>query len=286
MFRIARHYPVSAGLVVMFACTWPIDRWAMAASRGWVAAPPPILPLLVGCGFVVAAILMTGIVDGRGGVRTLLRRFLIWRAGVRWYLVVLLGPLMIYAAAVGMHLALGGRLEEPLSQKIVGPEMSLGVALPVFFLFGVITNGEEIGWRGYALPRLQARHGALVASVVIGCVSAFWHVPKLLTEGGPGYPIWLFVLDAMAKAVLFTWIFINTGGSLLIVTLLHASVNTAEVFLPIIPTVGSVRPFALSVGLLGLAAIIVIVTNGLGAPPKTPESSTASFRRDRRGWQR
>jgi hypothetical protein len=56
-------------------------------------------------------------------------------------------------------------------------------------------------------------YSALVASLVIGCVWTFWHVPKLLTEGGPGYPIWLFVLDTMAKAVLFTWIFNRTGGS-------------------------------------------------------------------------
>lgn len=261
MLTAIRRYPVTAGFVVMFALTWPVDLWAAAASHGWAVAPPPILPLLVGYGFVGAAILVTGIVDGSDGVRTLLRRFLVWRAGVRWYVVVLFGPAMIYAAAVALHRALGGRLEEPFIRQIVGPEMGLWVALPLFFLFGVITNGEEIGWRGYALPRLQARHGALAASLVIGCVWAFWHVPKMLTEGGPGYPIWLFVLDTMAKAVLFTWIFNNTGGSLLTVSLLHASVNTSAVFLPVIPTDGSVRPYALSVGLFCLAAIIVIVMN-------------------------
>ncbi len=147
--------------------------------------PSPVLPPLVGYGFVGAAVLMSGIVDGSEGVRTLLRRFLIWRAGVRWYLVVLLGQAMIYEAAVALHLALGGSLEEPFIRQIVGPEIGLWVTLPLSFLFGVITNGEEIGWRGYALPRLQTRPGALAASLITGCVWAFWHVPKMLIEGGP-----------------------------------------------------------------------------------------------------
>jgi membrane protease YdiL (CAAX protease family) len=234
-----------------------VDLWAAAASHGWAAAPPPILPLLVGYGFVVAAVLVTGVIDGRDGVLALLRRFLVWRVGVRWYLVVLLGPVAIYLAAVSLHVALGGSLGEPLVHRIL-PGMSLALALPIFFLFDVTTNGEEIGWRGYALPRLQARYGALAASLVIGAVWAFWHLPKLLNDGGPGYPIWLFLLETIAKAVLFTWVFNGTAGSLLTVTLLHSSVNTSTVFLPIVPTGDTIRPYALAVALFCLAAVAVI----------------------------
>jgi uncharacterized protein len=258
MIGIVRRYPVLAGFVMMFLFTWPVDLWAAAASHGWAVAPPPILPLLVGYGFVVAAILLTGIVDGRDGVRTLLRRFLIWRVGVHWYLVVLLGPAAICLAALALHLALGGDLGQPLIHRIL-PAMSLAVALPLFFLFDLATNGEEIGWRGYALPRLQTRYGALVASLVIGAVWAFWHLPKRLTEGGPGYPIWLFVLEMTASAVLYTWVFNGTAGSLLTVALLHSSVNTSTVFLPIVPSGDTIRPYAFSVALLCLAAVTVIV---------------------------
>lgn len=273
MISTARRYPVLAGFVTMFMFTWPVDLWAAAASHGWAVAPPSILPLLVGYGFVAAAILMTGILDGRDGVRALLRRFLVWRVGVHWYLVVLFGPAVIYLAAVALHLALGGDLGEPLSHRIFGPAMSLALALPLFFLFDVFTNGEEIGWRGYALPRLQVGYGALVASLVIGGVWAFWHLPKFLTEGGPGYPMWLFLLETIAKAVLFTWVFNGTAGSLLTVSLLHSSVNTSTVFLPIVPTADTIRPYAFSVGLFCLAAISVIaLTRGrlLSRQPDRP----------------
>ena len=90
-----RRYPVSIGFgsALMFALAWPIDLWAAADSRGWTAAsPPPVLVVLVGYGFVVAALLATGLVEGRAGIRALLRRFLIWRVGLPWYAVVLLGP--------------------------------------------------------------------------------------------------------------------------------------------------------------------------------------------------
>ena len=115
MIGLAHRYPVCAGFVAMFAFTWPVDLWAAAGSHGWVAAPRPVLPLLVGSGFVIAAVLVTGIVDGRRGIRALLRRFLVWRVGARWYLVVLLGPAVICLAAVALHVALGGDLGEPFS---------------------------------------------------------------------------------------------------------------------------------------------------------------------------
>jgi membrane protease YdiL (CAAX protease family) len=140
----------------------------------------------------------------------------------------------------------------------------LWVALPLFFLIGVFSNGEEIGWRGYALPRLQARHGALIASLIIGVIWAFWHVPKFLTAGSAqDYSFWFYLLDTIAKAILFTWVYNNTKSSLLMVTLFHAALNTSAVFLPIIPAaIGDVRPTLIAIGLHCLAAIIVVLVTG------------------------
>lgn len=263
-----RRFPVLGGFVLMFVCTWPIDLWAAAGSHGWsVPAVPPVLPILVGYGFVVAALVATGITEGRDGVRALLRRFLVWRVGLRWYAVVLLGAAVVDLAAIALHLVLGGALPDfahPFATRILPPGVSLWAVAPLFLLWGALTNGEEIGWRGYALPRLQAAHGALVASLVIGVVSAFWHVPKFLTAGSAqDYPPWLFLVDSVAKAVLLTWVFNSTRGSLLMVTLFHASMNTASVFLPMLPAAtGEARPIMISIGLHAVAAVAVVVATG------------------------
>jgi uncharacterized protein len=263
-----RRHQVLGGFVLMFACTWPIDLWAAADSHGWTTVHiPALLPILVGYGFVVAALVATAVTEGREGVRTLLRRFLIWRTGLRWYAVVLLGGAVIDLAAIALFVVLGAPAPDfahPFASRIMPPGVSLWLAAPLFLLWGAITNGEEIGWRGYALPRLQGRHGALVASLVIGVVWAVWHVPKFLTAGSAqDYSPWLFLVDTVAKAVLFTWVFNGTGGSLLMVTLLHASLNTSAVFLPILPAaVGDTRPTLIAIGLRCVAAVAVVLATG------------------------
>jgi uncharacterized protein len=269
MISWVRRHPVLGGFVLMFACTWPIDLWAAADSHGWTSVRiPPVLPLLVGYGLVIGTLIATGITDGRAGIRTLLGRFLIWRVGLWWYAVVLLGFAGVDLTAIILYAAFGGGVPDfahPFAVRIMPPGTNLWAAAPLFLLFVAFTNAEEIGWRGYALPRLQARHSALVASLVIGVVWAFWHVPKFLGVGGAQdhSSFWLFLVGTVAKAVLFTWVFNSTGGSLLTVTLLHAAENTSAVFLPILPAAaGGVGPTMISIALLCVAAIAVVVATG------------------------
>jgi membrane protease YdiL (CAAX protease family) len=170
---LLKRYPLLAGFVLMFVCTWPIDLWA-ADSHDLVSLPiPPILPLFVGYGFVVASLIMTGVISGWAGLRALLRQFLVWRVGLPWYGVALFGFAAMDLAAIAIHVMLGGAVPDfaqPFARQIVGPSINLWIALPIFFLIGVFMNGEEIGWRGYALPKLQARHGAFIASLIIGVI--------------------------------------------------------------------------------------------------------------------
>jgi membrane protease YdiL (CAAX protease family) len=279
LLNIIKRYPVLAGFILMFVCTWPIDLWAAANSHGLLLSLPipSLLPLLVGYGFVVASLIMTGIISGWAGIRALLRQFLVWRVGLPWYGIVLLGAAVIDLAAIAIHVLLSGAVPDftqPFARQVVGPSINLWVALPLFFLIGVLSNGEEIGWRGYALPRLQARHGAFIASLIIGVIWAFWHVPKFLTAGSAqDYSFWLYLLDTIAKSILYTWIFNNTKSSLLLVTLFHAAANTADVFLPIIPaSIGDVRPTLIVIGLHCLAAMIVVIVTG---PARLSRSQTS-----------
>ncbi len=111
----------------------------------------------------------------------------------------------------------------------------------IFFLGGPL--GEEIGWRGFALPRMQLRYGPLWGTLLLGVLWVFWHLPHFLTSaqrGGPGtsfatfltnFPI--FFLMVIAMAIIFTWVFNHTRGSLFMAILLHASINTFSIVVPL-----------------------------------------------------
>jgi membrane protease YdiL (CAAX protease family) len=101
--------------------------------------------------------------------------------------------------------------------------------LPLFLVILTLTDGlgEELAWRGFALPRLLTRHNALVASLVLGVLWALWHLSLVWTEGNAMYqlPIWLLLVDIPAKSILFTWVFLHTRGSVLLAMLLHGATN-------------------------------------------------------------
>jgi membrane protease YdiL (CAAX protease family) len=147
--------------------------------------------------------------------------------GVQWYLVALLAPLAIWLVAFGI--ALGGA---PLTALGRQPALLLTTFLP-FTLMGLFlpSLGEEPGWRGFALPRLQAHHGPLLGTVILGALHGLWHLPAYFTAAlGPftGEKFASFVLAAVAGTFLYTWVFNRSGGSVLLVMLLHGASNAAS----------------------------------------------------------
>ena len=263
--QLLKRYPLIAGFVMMFAFTWPVDLALAAQSRGiMISSIVPILAIFVGYGFVAAALIMTGMVEGRAGIRALLRGFLVWRVGVTWYIVALFGPAAMILLALGIHVLLGGAAPDfshPMVRGILGPSVNLWYAAAGWLLFGILTNGEEIGWRGYALPRLQARYNAVVASLIIGVIWAAWHLPKFWTPGSAqDYPFWMYLLALFPEAILYTWVYNNTRRSLLLVTLLHAAVNAAAVCLP--DTTADLHLYWTEIGIRYVLAIIVVLVAG------------------------
>ena len=156
------------------------------------------------------------------------KRFLIWRVGWKWYLAAFLLYPAIFVSAVLLNAAF---TQTPMdfstvaAHRIFGASASLPMFILPFFIFDALTNGEEMGWRGYVLPRLQAKHSALVSSLILGVVWGFWHLPKYLAPGNTG-SFALGMVKILADAVLYTWLYNNTKGSLLLVTFLHAAGNT------------------------------------------------------------
>jgi membrane protease YdiL (CAAX protease family) len=257
-----QRHSLPLGIALMFLLTWPID---LANSGRMPFHVPFLVYLFLGWGFIVAAVVMTVLTGGRAAAVALLGRFLIWRVGWRWYAALLLAP-AIMVAAVLLSAASTGRpidFADVFAHRIFGADASLPMFIAPFFLVDAISNGEEMGWRGYVLPRLQARHNALVASLILGVIWAIWHYPKFLAPGNDS-SFTLFFVKIMAEAVLFTWIYNNTRGSLLMTTLFHAAGNTAGVFLPIANTaVGShLSALALQAALDVVAAIVVVAVAG------------------------
>jgi uncharacterized protein len=178
-------------------------------------------------GPLLAAFLVTRAVDGREGTRKLRRRIVQWRVGARWYAVAIFLPLFIWLAAYGT--ALTG---DPLSALAADPALLLTTFLPLVLIGLILPSlGEETGWRGFALPRLQAMHGPLVATLILGVFHGAWHLPAFWTGALGGFSLTTFVtfmLTAIAATFIYTWVFNNTGGSILLAMFLHASGNAAS----------------------------------------------------------
>jgi membrane protease YdiL (CAAX protease family) len=202
---------------------------------------------------------LTAIVLGRGVLRKLLSRLLIWRVNPLWYLGVVLGPVALAGGTVALNALLG---RPALSFGI--PSLLGLVIMLAIFIFPGSALGEEIGWRGYVLPRLQTRMSALSAALLLAPIWALWHLPLWLT-GAPGRTPLIyagFVVSAFATSVLLTWVYNSTGGSLLLVVLLHATINIPITLL--IDSLGSrvTVPILLYFGLTVVAAIVVVIVAG------------------------
>ena len=156
--------------------------------------------------------------------------------------------------------------------------------LPLFLVILTLTDGlgEELAWRGFALPRLLSRHNALVASLILGVIWALWHLPLVWTEGSVMYqqPVWLLLVDITAKSVLFTWVFLHTRGSVLLAMLFHGATNLFAVS-PTLTSTGDLTFLLLAAGAKWVLVVVVIVVAGpsLARGPR-PEALPRTLSRD------
>ncbi len=199
---------------------------------------------------------MLGLTGGWPAVRAWLGKIAAWRVGFLWYALVLLLPAAIAAMAVGVHLFLGAELP---------PEAELpdwgDLAARFLVIFVLIGLGEEPAWRGYALPRLIEGRSALAGALVLGLLHGLWHLPLFgldydVTNGLP----WL--ASVLAMSVVVAWIWLATGGNLLLPALLHAAVNTCAFPFGWFAGGDTARLWWIWAGLWVVAAAIVVIANG------------------------
>lgn len=219
--------------LLTFSATWILWAASFAISRGSVAVGP-------GLGVLAAAVFLLGVfapalvalaltdrAEGRAATHALLGRIFKWDVGWQWYLFAL-----AYMPVVKLSVAVVHRV-------VTGAWPRFGET-PWYLMVGAIAistwaqAGEEIGWRGYALPRLSQQFGLAPASIILGIIWATWHLPLFFFPGsdtrGQSFP--LYLLQVTALSVALAWLYWRTGGSLLLVMLLHAAVNNTKDIVP------------------------------------------------------
>jgi hypothetical protein len=260
-----KQHPLIAFFTFSYAMAWTI--WILA---GLLA--PDLLTALALVGVwapTVSAILLTGIISGKAGIRKLLRRGLYWRVGIQWYAIVLFGIALIGAVAIAIHVLLGGTVPQPTVPAGMSSEQ-LYIFLPILYLSNIFIGGpiaEELGWRGFALPKLQARIGALYAGLLIGVIWGLWHLPFFIFPEGASVigniPFVWYLPLVTAWSVLFTWIYNNTNGSVLMMILFHAAINTTLGSLGLFQiTSEGARPLLLNVVLTWVVVAIIAAVFG------------------------
>lgn len=270
-----RQHPMVAYFTLAYLGTWVLHLPLVLGTNGLgifpYEAPIALFGILfilgVYAGPTLSAFVVTNALDGKEGRRKLFRRYRQWRVGLPVYALALFTFPLIFLIAGSI--VLGGV-----------PFSDIRANWTTFFfpfLFGVlifpaiITWGEEPGWRGFALTRMQEYYHPLVASLVVGFLHGLWHLPVYLIASGPialgPFDLQEFALNnalGLAMAIIFTWVFNKARGSILIAVLIHASLNITPSWMSaLIPDYPMEVAWNIVMGIYFVAAVaLVLLTKG------------------------
>lgn len=262
---LARH-PLAFFFILAFIFTWGYF-WLIWAPLGL----PDSVIALGGFGPAVSAVLVLAITSGKPGVLRLLRSMVHWRVGVQWYLVALLGVPVLNLLA---FLVVPGALADAVAPDSRLPLLYLS-EMAISLTLGIAPLWEEIGWRGFAQPLIQRRHGPVVGSLILGALWGLWHLPFFfgpLARTGPdatfvstSIALVEFSIGLTGLSVVMTWVLNHCGGSTLLAILLHAAFDSSG--LALVALFPSTSPYYIPVHyqtlgiaiVFSLAALVLIV---------------------------
>lgn len=200
----------------------------------------------------ISAIIISGLIGGWGEIKSLLKGLTRWRVNWKWYMasfLIMIAPLSFAA----IYIIVGG--DSP------GIDPSLTLPLFLYYLLFTLFSGplsEEIGWRGFALPRFQSKYNALLSSIILGIIWAFWHLPLYLVE--ERIAIYIFIPLVLVISILMTWVYNNSNGSLILTIIMHFSFNFDMVFivgyLGLMPTMVFYISASIAIGIYLIAVIM------------------------------
>jgi membrane protease YdiL (CAAX protease family) len=270
---VLARYPLYFYFLIAFAFSWLMFLPGVLTYYGVLNISDSLVGVLGITGLlgpILSGFVMTAVTEGRAGIRRWLRRIVLWRVGLRWYLFALIGlPLAMVLATIIVR---PGALEsfQTLAPLSVLPYLGA-------FVFMVLIGGplfEEPGWSGFALPRLQRVHSPLVGGLILGSLWALWHLPGFLIPSqdltdipprGTVLDFVVFALALMGLRLVMQWVFNNTKGSVLMAILIHASWNTfySAALIQLFPApsvLGSYLNLTIAAG--ALALVVVVLTGG------------------------
>jgi len=227
-----------------FAISWLCWLPLVVSEHGIGLVRLSVAPLLIVLGTFgpfLSAVTMVARRSGFRGLGQFMSQAFRWRVGIQWYAAALLAPAAIRIAVIYLHILKGGTV----------PDMSDAtrwLAIPSTFLIVLLIggpSGEEFGWRGFLLQRVQPVFGMVGASLLIGVVSTLWHLPLFWISGTAQshLPFAIFAARTVALSIISTWLYNGTRRSLLFVLLFHASLNTWPNTIYILEAEGTVGPY-------------------------------------------
>ena len=269
-----REHPLMAYFSIAFAGTWLLDLPMVLGKDGLGLFPYSVPMILYAVLFILgpyagptlAAYLVTNAEDGKEGMRKLFRRYGQWRVGLRWYLFVLFAFPIFHIVAASISLQ-----GVPVAELRANWATFFSVYLPLVLIFpAFITWGEEPGWRGFALTRLQESYHPLVSSLIVGFIHGLWHLPIYFLVVGPAangpFDLVKFATNLVAMlsvTIIFSWVFNHAKGSILFAVLIYASLNVTPAWMnSLIPSYPQ-EAGMIAVGIYIVAAIaLIFITNG------------------------
>jgi len=235
---------VAAYYILALTFSWLVELPLVAVKQGWVNLKIPFtIHYLAAFGPALAAVIVTAATTGTQGLRELWGRITLWRVGRMWVIFSAFSPLVMFALCLPVVRLVKGAWPDLrlLGQANYLPDLGLGVVVLWLATFGF---GEEIGWRGFALPRLQRTMSPSRATLILASMWVLWHMPAFLYLDTLRHAGWIilpgFIIGVLFGAVIFTWIYNGTGGSIFFVAIWHGlfdMLTASKVAQDIIPIV-------------------------------------------------
>ncbi|MFN8444990.1 MAG: type II CAAX endopeptidase family protein [Caldilineaceae bacterium] len=223
--KLIKQYPLLSFFVLAYAISWLLWLPLVAAAEGWIGPVSRYWHLVGSLGPALAAILFAWLLEGKSSVQQLVAGMTKWRVSRLWWAIAALGPVALLVLALLAARGMGSPWPEWRKLGAVAEYPQLGwlglLAVEIIF-YGY---GEEVGWRGYVLPRLQRRHSALWAAVVISIGWSLWHLPLFVInesyrQMGLGGVIGWY-LSMLTGSILLTWLYNSSDGSILLLAIFH-----------------------------------------------------------------